>query len=134
MVLCLQGFRGKGYSPAFVDAMRDVQSSLREEPKRTVRLVAEPDGLCATCPNLKGGCTLGGPGHEAHMRLHDEAVLSRLGLEVGAVVAWNEVLARVAERIRGEDLPAICTTCPWLPLGVCRESVDALRHGGSGCH
>ncbi|MGE0192358.1 MAG: DUF1284 domain-containing protein [Planctomycetota bacterium] len=127
MVLCLLGFRGKGYSPGFVQAMADVQQGLQGEPSRRVRLVAEPDGLCAACPNLVGGCTLGGPDHEAHMRSHDREVLRRLGLDEGAEVTWKDVLERIGGRIRGEDLPAICTTCPWLPLGVCRESVDALR-------
>lgn len=127
MVLCLLGFRGKGYSPEFVEAMAGVQQDLRDDPSRRVQLVAEPDGLCAACPNLVGGCTLGGPEHEAHMRDHDREVLRRLGWEEGTDVPWQEVLDRIGTRIRGEDLPAICTTCPWLPLGVCRESVDALR-------
>lgn len=135
MALCLLGFRGSGYSPAFIAKMHEIQSSLRGEPGQPVRLVDVPDRICEACPNLRAqapqsesmGCTLGGPRHETHMQEHDRTVIARLGFEPGAVTTWDEILARIARSIRGADLPAICTTCPWLPLGVCQSSVDALR-------
>ncbi len=127
MALCLLGFRGSGYSPDFVAAMGAIQAQLRADPEHRVALVTAPDRICDACPNLAPeGCTLGGPEHEAHMHAHDGEVLRRLGLEPGAELPWREVLARIGASIRGEDLDAICTTCPWLPLGVCRQSVDAV--------
>ncbi len=133
MALCLLGFRGSGYSPGFVKVMGEVQAALWADPERQVRLVDEPDPICDACPNLgPRGCTLGGDEHEAHMRAHDREVLRRLDLAPGTAISWGALLARVAERIEGADLPAICTTCPWLPLGVCRESVDALRSPKGG--
>lgn len=127
MALCLLGFRGSGYSPGFVARMQAIQDALKAAPERRVALVDRPDRICDACPNLAdGGCTLGGPDHEAHMRDHDREVLRRLDLPAGVAQPWSEVLTRIGGRIRGADLDAICTTCPWLPLGVCRESVDAL--------
>ena len=127
MALCLLGFRGSGYSPAFVERMQAIQDTLTADPTRQVALVDRPDRICDACPNLaEAGCTLGGPAHEAHMRDHDREVLRRLGLEAGTAQSWAAVLARIGGSIRGADLDAICTTCPWLPLGICRESVDAL--------
>ena len=127
MALCLLGFRGSGYSPEFVRVMQALQDRLRAEPGQAVALVAAPDTLCAACPHLAGdGCTLGGPRHEAHMHAHDTEVLRRLGLGAGEALSWGEILGRIQGSIRGADLDAICTTCPWLPLGVCRQSVDAL--------
>ena len=128
MALCLLGFRGSGYSPAFVEAMAAIQADLKADPDRALHLVDAPDRICDACPNLADqGCTLGGPEHEAHMRAHDREVLKRLELQAGETTSWGDVLARIAKRIEGADLPAICTTCPWLPLGVCRDSIDALR-------
>ena len=128
MVLCLMGFRGKGYSGSFVAEMSDVHRQLQTDPEQPVRLISSPDRLCAACPNLRdGGCTLQGPKHEDHMRAQDEDVLRRLGLAAGGVYPWRVVLDRVRAGIRGSDLPAICTTCPWLSLGWCAEGVDALR-------
>jgi hypothetical protein len=60
------------------------------------------------------------------MRAQDEDVLARLGFARGDVVSWAEVLARVGARLRGADLPSICTTCPWLPLGWCAQGVEAV--------
>jgi len=132
MALCLLGFRGSGYAPAFVEAMAAVQSALASTPGQTVRLVDQPDRICEACPHLAAtGCTLGGPGHEAHMRAHDREVLRRLDLEPGDVASWEALLARIGRNIRGADLDDICTTCPWLPLGVCRQSVDALGTSAS---
>lgn len=129
MALCLLGFRGSGYSPAFVQSMEAIQAGLRENPQHPVRLVDTPDRICQTCPNLiDGGCTLGGPDHEAHMQAHDREVLRRLAIPPETVLAWGEIEQRIAKHVRGDDLDAICTTCPWLPLGVCRGSVDALRN------
>jgi hypothetical protein len=128
MVLCLLGFRGSGYSPEFVSTMRALQEGLADNPDHPIRLTDGPDLLCKACPNLgPDGCTLGGPNHEAHMRAHDTLVLQRLGFHVDCVYPWSTILRSIQRRIRGEDLSSICTTCPWLPLGVCAESVDELR-------
>jgi uncharacterized protein len=129
-LLCLQGFRGLGYSEAFVARMRAVHADLAANPERGVEVLAAPDTLCAACPHLREGCTLGGPDHEAHMRAQDEAVLSALALEAGAVVPWREILARIGARVGGADLPRLCTTCPWLPLGWCAQGIDALAARG----
>jgi hypothetical protein len=127
-VLCLLGFRGEGYSPAFVREMRTLHEILGGDPARPVRLLAAPDRLCTSCPNLgPAGCTLGGPEHEEHMRRQDEDVLSRLGVAEGGVLPWGEVLRRVGTNVRGGDLPAICTTCPWLHLGWCAEGIERLH-------
>lgn len=129
MLLCLIGFRGSGYSPEFVGVMRNLQQALLDDPSVPLELVNRPDDLCRVCPHMgdTGGCTLQGPLHEAHMRAHDGVVLHRLGLRAGDVITWADLVQRIRERIRGSDLPQICTTCPWLPLGVCRESIDGLR-------
>jgi hypothetical protein len=127
-LLCLQGFRGRGYSDAFVAEMGAIHASLARDPDTPVRVLASPDRLCAACPNLKtGGCHLGGEGHEAHMRAQDEDVLRRLWLTAGEVLPWGRVLERITRSLKGEDLPGICTTCPWLALGWCAEGIDALR-------
>jgi len=147
MVLCLLGFRGSGYSPHFVSAMGALKRTLQEDPTQLVVLIDRPDRLCAVCPNVASlspapdlrpaaphppgrtslGCILGGPNHEAHVRAQDTMVLQRLGLQVDGVHTWGAILKRVRMRIGPGDLPGICTSCPWLPLGICRESLEELR-------
>ena len=129
-LLCLLGFRGRGYDAAFVRSMATVHRVLHADPETEVLVLTAPDVLCAACPNLATqGCTLGGPGHEAHMRTQDEEVIARLGLLAGRTYRWREILSRVAERVRGTDLPGLCTTCPWLSLGWCAEGIERVRAG-----
>ncbi len=126
-LLCLQGFRGEGYSPAFVENMGEIHRRLSTEPTTPVRIIAQPDLICRACPHLQSdGCHLKGPGFEEPMRRQDREVMARLGIAEGEILAWGEILRRIAARIEGRDLDAICGACPWRPLGYCREGIEAL--------
>lgn len=127
-LLCLQGFRGEGYSPAFTENMTAIHRSLRGNPDQAVELVEEPDTVCGACPHrAPAGCTLNGGGSEAGMQAQDRHVLTRLGLAAGSAVRWRDVLERIRLSILGSDLPTICGSCRWLPLGYCAEGIDRLR-------
>jgi len=129
-LLCLQGFRGKGYSPDFVGNLVEINNSLVENKNASVRVVSMPDDVCLACPNLKmNGCNLKGPGFEVSMRSQDRQVMSLLDIREGETLSWNEILERIGKRMRGEMLPSICGDCPWLPLGYCQEGIERLRSG-----
>ena len=129
-LLCLQGFRGKGYSPDFVENLVEINNVLVENENIPVRAVAMPDDVCLACPNLKmNGCNLKGPGFEASMRSQDRQVMSLLGIQEGETLSWREILKRIGQRMYGEMLPSICGDCPWLPLGYCQEGIKQLRSG-----
>ena len=65
-LLCLQNFRGKGYSPAFVEKMTEASACLglspgdrsdRQSPGAAILLVQGADDLCKSCPNcIEGQC------------------------------------------------------------------------------
>lgn len=125
-LLCIQGFVGKGYSPAFVANMKAIVGGLGGTTEVTV--LAEPDRLCEACPNLKaGGCALHGAGTERGIVAQDRDVLRRLGLREGETVPWGGILDRIRAAVGPDDLDAICGSCPWLPLGHCREGLARLR-------
>jgi uncharacterized protein len=127
-LLCLQGFRGEGYSQEFTDNLAAVHRSLNGNPNQPVELVEEPDRVCGACPHRAPvGCTLNGSGSEAGMQAQDRNVLKRLGLSSGSMVRWRDVLDRIRVSIKGSDLPNICGSCRWLPLGYCKEGIDRLR-------
>ncbi|MGH7274965.1 MAG: DUF1284 domain-containing protein [Nitrospiria bacterium] len=127
-LLCLQGFRGEGYSPDFVDNMAAIHSRLQSEPRTPIRVTDTPDQFCWACPNLKGGCTLRGPDFEQHIVFQDRQVLELLGLKAGQEVTWAEVLTRIGSRMQGDMLDGICGDCQWLALGYCKEGIEQLRH------
>ncbi|MCI0529274.1 MAG: DUF1284 domain-containing protein [Nitrospira sp.] len=61
-LLCLQGFRGEGYSPDFIDNMAVIHTRLQSHPETRVRVTDSPDLFCAACPNLKESEPLAMPG------------------------------------------------------------------------
>ncbi len=125
-LLCIQGFVGKGYSPGFVANMTQVVRSLGAAAEVTV--VAQADALCSACPNLSDeGCTLHGRGTEAGILRQDRDVIGRLRLAEGATYSWGEILERIRRHLAPEDLDEICGTCPWLPMGHCKEGLRRLR-------
>jgi uncharacterized protein len=127
-LLCLQGFRGEGYSPDFTNNLAAIHHRLSGNHDHPVELVDEPDAVCGACPHrAPAGCTLNGTGSEEGMQAQDRHVLKRLGLTGGSVVRWRDVLERIRVSIRGSDLPNICGSCRWLPLGYCKEGIDGLR-------
>lgn len=127
-LLCLQGFRGEGYSPTFVENMAVIHRLLTDHPETLVEVVASPDVVCAACPHRHlSGCELNGVRSEAEMTEQDHLVLQRLGLKVGSRIRWQDILHRIGHSVSGEDLPAICGSCRWLSLGYCREGLNLLR-------
>ena len=127
-LLCLQGFRGKGYSPEFVRNLSKIHGTLFENPETWVEVVDMPDAVCGACPHQEvSGCALNGPLSEEQMRLQDTHVLALLDLQAGSHVQWGEILNRIRVSVRGTSLPGICGQCRWLPLGFCREGIDRLR-------
>ena len=99
-LLCLQGFRGKGYSPDFVENLVEINNVLVGNENIPVRAVAMPDDVCLACPNLKmNGCNLKGPGFEASMRSQDRQVMSLLGIQEGETLSWREILKRIGQRM-----------------------------------
>ncbi len=123
-LLCIQGFVGKGYSPEFVANMTRVVESLGDDVEVTV--VDRPDVLCDACPNLvASGCALHGEGSERGIVSQDQDVMRRLGIDAGATHTWSDIMKRIRQSVRPDDLDSVCGSCPWLPLGHCKE---ALRH------
>jgi hypothetical protein len=128
-LLCLQGFRGEGYNPEFVDNMGMIHKALTDRPETTVEVLDSPDAVCGACPHRRPiGCTLNSDRSEEEMRDQDHEVLRRLELKVGDRLRWQDILKRIRSAVSGEDLPSICGSCRWLPLGYCREGLNRLRN------
>jgi hypothetical protein len=132
-LLCLQGFRGEGYSEPFVKNLTEIHDDLLHHPDRVVTVVEQPDAVCGACPHQAvTGCELNGSGSEADMRAQDHTVLMRLGLRPGLRLTWREILTRIRRYVSGDDLPEICGSCRWLPLGYCREGIQRLKKDVGG--
>ncbi len=128
-LLCLQGFRGEGYSPEFVENMAAVHRTLTDHPEVLVEVLDSPDAVCGACPHRRPiGCTLNGDRSEEEMTDQDRVVLRKLGLQVKDRLRWQDILERIRVSVSGDNLPSICGSCRWLPLGYCREGLNRLRN------
>ena len=126
-LLCLQGFRGKGYSEGFVKNMAAIHQQLADDPSQWVEIIVAPDAICSACPHLvPSGCSLHGTDSEHAMQAQDRDVLARLDLHEGDHITWAEVLDRIRTSLTGESLTNICGRCQWLSLGYCRDGIDVL--------
>jgi len=123
-LLCLLGFRGMGYSPAFAENMAAVYERLRNAPGTIVEIVRGPDALCACYPENE-------PYHCDSQSVHDrdDEVLRRLGLNRGENIEWRDVLAKIKAQLQRKDIPLLCSSCPWLSYGVCEEGVARIAAG-----
>ncbi len=124
-LLCLLGYRGMGYSDEYVRNMSKVHQQLREHPQTLVQLVTGPDDLCAYFPcNQPNHC------QEDTVHQRDRNIAQALGLDTDEAIPWQEIEERVAARLVPSDIPQFCSTCPWLPYGVCEEGITVVRNGG----
>jgi hypothetical protein len=109
--------------------MAAIHRTLTDHPESWVEVLASPDVVCAVCPHQHpSGCTLNGTRSEEEMTDQDHVVLRRLGLQVGSRIRWQDILERIQNSVSGDDLPSICGSCRWLPLGYCPEGINLLRH------
>jgi hypothetical protein len=121
-LLCRLGFRGLGYSDAFAANMAAVLRTLDGAPEARVAVTDAPDAICAAFP-------AGQPRHceGPEVIARDRHVLARIGVAAGHALPWAQLRRRVAGAFAPDDLPRLCATCGWLPLGYCADGVARAR-------
>lgn len=116
--LCIQNFRGKGYSAAFVAKMSKIVSRLEQNPKQEIILYISADVICKACPHrtADNGCDSG-----QKVRRYDERCLSLCGLSEGETLSWEryrQLLQRTV--ILPKRYRQVCAGCQW--IGICEEN------------
>lgn len=116
-ILCIQKFRGHGYSEEFTLHMTALTSDLKANPETSVGFVRGCDDLCRVCPHNSGGvCSA----FEKVDRM-DRGVLEACGLAYGEESSWNRLAEKGRKEIFGtERFKQICGDCQWHEL--CRRT------------
>lgn len=113
-LICLQFFRGEGYSAEYVENLAAVVERVAETP---ARVVTGPDAVCAACPELgpDGLCASEDAGGEAEIRRIDELALELLGIEPRAMMSLAEARRRLVEDAIGVGRwrADACAGCAW---------------------
>lgn len=127
-LLCVHGFRGMGYSPAFVEKMRAIVGRIRDiQADFPIEVVRGFDETCLVCPNKGAKKCEATRDSEAHVQALDHNVISHLGIEANHTYLKSELVALTKEKVVPDDLDRLCAGCSWLPYGVCKEGIAQLR-------
>ncbi|MGS2778458.1 DUF1284 domain-containing protein [Robertmurraya sp. GLU-23] len=127
-LLCVHGFRGMGYSPAFVEKMTEIVAKVRNDHDDfMIKTVAAFDDACMACPHRGNTKCEASAGSNEHVLSMDEKVLSHLGLEKEKSYLKSHLVALTASKVNPDDLDHLCRGCSWLPYGVCKEGIEELR-------
>ncbi len=107
--LCIGFFQGKGYSPAFVDNMKNIISELNSSDPM-IMLTLTGDSVCSCCPQMSdGSCDKNGKALS-----YDKKVLEICGLSDGQIMNWNSFRCIVSENILIPGrLCQVCGDCRW---------------------
>ena len=107
--------------------MARIADQLRSFPQTVLKIVRQPDDICAPCPFLEEkGCQDEGPNSEKRKRERDKTVMDRLNIKAGDKLSWVEIVERIRPSISPRDLDEICRDCQWLPQGYCAEGLKEL--------
>lgn len=126
--LCILGFRGFGYDEKFVKNMDEIIRKLNNEHDMLIKAVDSVDNICSMCPNnVNGECTE--EEYPGSVKVKDKVILKILGIEVGEVVRYKDVVDKIKENMTEEKMMNICKDCEWFNLGYCLEGIKKLKGG-----
>jgi hypothetical protein len=131
-LICLQFYRGQGYSDAFVANLERVLQATADVP---ALVVSGPDDVCAACPGLGADSTCQHPdtGEAEALRI-DALALQLLDAAIGEALSLSQARTRLAAdaaacgRWRAES----CASCPW--ESACGDGWNALLRGYPSAH
>ena len=127
-LLCMLGFKGLGYSSAFVRNMRLIVDRVRGNPATALVLTTECDGICRACPYQQdGNCAKPRTGKRRPADA-DRALLSHLGWAPNTHTTAGEAYQRIATCVDTGDLGRLfCRSCSWLEEGFCVAGLAELK-------
>ncbi len=108
-LICLQFYRGEGYSEEFVENLERV---LEKAKKHGVLVVEGADDVCKACPYLVDGRCEYKEGAEEEIRYLDCLALTLLELSAERVVSWEEISGKVMDVLE-EWKEKACKDCEW---------------------
>ncbi|WP_214626845.1 DUF1284 domain-containing protein [Paenibacillus agaridevorans] len=121
-LLCLLGYRGKGYSDGFCANMTGIYETLRLHPETVIEVIDGPDDICRAFPSDQ-------PSHCRNDSVYrkDRDILAQVGLAIGSRSSWSGVLSKVASNVGPDDIRTLCSDCRWEPYGLCKEGVAHIQ-------
>lgn len=103
-LICLNFFKGEGYSEDFI---RNIYSVIG---KNSIEIVKGPDDVCARCPYLKDEMCNNPEYSDEMILLQDREALRLLKFKPGIIVSWKEISDKLSAKIE-EWKAQFCVGC-----------------------
>jgi hypothetical protein len=103
-LICLNFFRGEGYSEDFIENLYEVIK------KEKLEIVTGADEVCRKCPYLKDDKCQSSDYTDEKINLQDQEALRLLGFMPGMIVDWKMIASRLPEIIE-EWKVEFCLAC-----------------------
>jgi len=103
-LICLNFFRGEGYSEEFIENLYAVIK------KEQLEIVTGADDVCRKCPYLKEEKCQSSDYTDEKIHLQDQEALRLLGFMPGMIVDWKMIAAKLPEIIE-EWKAEFCLAC-----------------------
>jgi len=103
-LICLNFFRGEGYSEEFIENLYAVIK------KENIEIVTGADEVCRKCPYLKEGKCRSSDYTDEKIHLQDREALRLLGFKPGMIVDWKLIASKLPEII-DEWKAEFCLNC-----------------------
>ena len=103
-LICLNFFRGEGYSEEFIENLYAVIK------KENIEIVTGADEVCRKCPYLKEGKCRSSDYTDEKIHLQDREALRLLGFKQGNIVSWKMLASKLPEII-DEWKAEFCFAC-----------------------
>ncbi|AKG91858.1 hypothetical protein GAH_00810 [Geoglobus ahangari] len=118
-LICLNFFKGEGYSEDFVENLRRVVSDSE------IEVVFGADDVCERCPYLKDGVCSYSESAEEEVTELDQMAYRLLSTYPGQRTTWHEVKEKLPEIMRTWKEFA-CSECDWKT--VCEEHEEWKKY------
>lgn len=103
-LICLNFFRGEGYSEEFIENLYAVIK------KENIEIVTGADEVCRKCLYLKEGKCQSNDYTDEMIHLQDQEALRLLGFKPGMIVDWKMIASKLPEIIE-EWKAEFCLVC-----------------------
>lgn len=121
--MCVHGFQGKGYSPAFVRNFWQVVERLKNEDIIVEAVAGTKEDICAPCPNNQGETCV----EETKIKKLDDAYAATLEIKTGEQLSWKDAKKLIVKKVTDEAFEKNCEPCGWKRLGYCKIALEKLR-------
>ncbi len=108
-LICLNFFRGEGYSKDFI---RNIYAIIKKEK---LEIVNGPDEVCARCPYLEHSKCSSNEYTDEKILLQDKEALRLLGFKPGETVDWK-IIGNKLPSIMEEWKVSFCQDCGYLKV------------------